>query len=123
MARPKNIRNIVNINNTNRGESELSRLVLNIPLTYGNIVTYVSVYIDNKIPFDLLLGRLWHRGDFESIDRWEDVMYLLFKDKNLEVQYGILVTSEKYIIEDPKYLYFLVQTEKCNILSEYNNSR
>ncbi|EED81376.1 predicted protein [Postia placenta Mad-698-R] len=94
LNRPMDIARSVNMNDANGGAGILQGLVENVPLTCGGVLTYANLYIGDKVPFDLLLGRPWQRGNYISIDERSDGTYLLFKDKDLEVRHEILVTPD-----------------------------
>ena len=76
-------------------------LVPSVPLSCGSVLMHANVYVGDKVPFGLLLGRPWQRGNFVSIEECEDGTYLLFKDKNLDVRHEVLVTPEDIVIPDP----------------------
>ncbi|EED80363.1 predicted protein [Postia placenta Mad-698-R] len=94
LNRPMDIARSVNMNDANGGAGILQGLVENVPLTCGGVLTYANLYIGDKVPFDLLLGRPWQRENYISIDEQSDGTYLLFKDKDLEVRHEILVTPD-----------------------------
>ncbi|KAK7686651.1 hypothetical protein QCA50_010251 [Cerrena zonata] len=102
IARPIDKQNRVSMNDANGGESKLKGLVANVPLNCGSVRTYASIHVGDKVPFDLLLGRPWQRGNFVSIDEREDGTYLLFKDQNMDVRHEILVTPDEQWVEDPE---------------------
>ena len=67
-----------------------------MPLTCGSVLTKANLYVGEHVPFQLLLGRLWQRGNYVSIDERMEGTYLLFKDpKNLEVRYKIMMGIEE----------------------------
>jgi hypothetical protein len=83
------------MNDANGGEGHLNGIVQNVPLNCGSIVTHTNLYVGDKVPFDLLLGRPWQHGNFISIDERREGTYLLFKDpKSLEARYEVLVTPD-----------------------------
>ncbi|KAF7794900.1 hypothetical protein EIP86_006043, partial [Pleurotus ostreatoroseus] len=94
LSRPMDLSKSVTMNDANGGEGVLQGFVPNVPLTCGNVLTHANIFIGDKAPFDLLLGRPWQRGNFVSIDERIDGTYLLFKDQNLRVRYEILVTPD-----------------------------
>ena len=73
--RPLDTKNTVSMNDAGGGESRLNGLVANVPLSCRNVSTFANVYVGDKVPFDLLLGRPWQRGNFVSIDGHEDGTY------------------------------------------------
>ncbi|KAK7685263.1 hypothetical protein QCA50_011626 [Cerrena zonata] len=95
LSRPVDMHHSVNMSDASGGESVLKGLVSNVPLTCGSVVTHANLYVGDRVPFDLLLGRPWQRGNFVSIDERSDGTYLLFKDQNLDVQHELLVTPEE----------------------------
>ena len=100
------------MNDAGGGESRLNGLVANVPLSCGNVATFANVYVGDKVPFDLLLGRPWQRGNFVSIDEREDGTYLLFKDRNLDVRHEVLVTPEDIVLHDPYSHEFFTHSPK-----------
>jgi hypothetical protein len=84
------------MNDANGGEGNLHGIVENVPLNCGGVMTHANLYVGTHVPFDLLLGRPWQRGNFVSIDERRDRTYLLFKDpQNLEeARYEVLVTPD-----------------------------
>ena len=103
----------VNMNDANGGASTLRGLVPNVPLTCGSVVTHANVYIGDQVPFDLLLGRPWQRGNFVSIDEREDGTYLLFKDAELNVRHELLVTPEPANLVQPDIADFISKAQKA----------
>jgi len=95
IRRPIDHSNTVNMNDANGGERTLQGLVKNVPLMCGGVSTEANLYVGEHVPFQLLLGRPWQRGNYVSIDERPDGTYLLFKDpKSLETRYEILVTPD-----------------------------
>ena len=95
IKRPMDIAKSLAMNDANGGEGILRGLVQHVPLSCGNVVTEANLYVGEHVPFQLLLGRPWQRGNFVSIDERLEGTYLLFKDpKNLEVRYEIMVGIE-----------------------------
>ena len=76
------------------GAGALRGVVENVPLTCGSVRTVANLYIGESVPFDLLLGRPWQRGNYVSIDERGDGMYLLFKNQDLETQHEIFVAPD-----------------------------
>ncbi|KIP02100.1 hypothetical protein PHLGIDRAFT_16775 [Phlebiopsis gigantea 11061_1 CR5-6] len=103
--RPMDITRRLVMNDASGGESMLEGLVSDVPLTCGGVRTTANLYVGPKAPFDLLLGRPWQRGNFVSIDERIEGTYLLFKDKNLHVNFEMLVTPDLEI--DQKVLDYI----------------
>ena len=68
LSRPMDVTKKILMGDANGGEGVLSGFVADVPLMCGSVLTYANVYIGNKAPFDLLLGRPWQRGNYISID-------------------------------------------------------
>ena len=87
-------------------------------LICGIIKTYTNLYVSKQALFDLLLGYLWQRKNYISIDEYVDRTYLLFKDSKLqETKYEILVTSEGnplivYYTNTTKIYIYIILTSK-----------
>ncbi|ETW86496.1 hypothetical protein HETIRDRAFT_307664 [Heterobasidion irregulare TC 32-1] len=76
----------IRMHDANGGEGELIGLIEDIQLQFGGITTWTSLYIGENLPFSMLLGRPWQRGNFVGIDERKDGTYLQFKDlDNLDV--------------------------------------
>ncbi|EPT00589.1 hypothetical protein FOMPIDRAFT_1122500, partial [Fomitopsis schrenkii] len=76
--RPMDVARSCNMNDANGGAGTLRGLVENVPLRCGGALTWANLYIGDKVPFDLLLGRPWQRGNYVSIDERGDGTYLQF---------------------------------------------
>jgi len=96
IRRPIDRKTSVSMNDANGGEGSLHGIVENVPLNCGGVMTQANLYVGAHVPFDLLLGRPWQRGNYVSIDERRDGTYLLFKDpQNLdEARYEVLVTPD-----------------------------
>ena len=94
IGRPMDIRRSIRMNDANGGEGVLSGFIPDVPLVCGGVLTHASIFIGEKAPFDLLLGRPWQRGNYVSIDERRDGTYLVFKDKSMEARYELLVLPE-----------------------------
>lgn len=62
--------------------TKLTGLIEQVPLNCGTVKTAANLYVGENLPFDLLLGRPWQRGNKISIDEREDGTYLIFKHRN-----------------------------------------
>ena len=58
----------MSMNDANGREGNLHGIVENVPLNCGGVMTQANLYVGTHVPFDLLLGRPWQRGNFVSID-------------------------------------------------------
>src|ERR1700721_4886196 len=81
------------MNDANGGVRQMTGLVQNVPLLCGSVATRADIFVGEHVPFDLLLGRPWQRGNFVSIDELKYGTYLVFKDpETLEPRHRVLVT-------------------------------
>ena len=86
----------ISIADANGGQGKLEGMIANVPLHCGEVATSANLYVGAHVPFELLLGRPWQRGNFVSIDERQNGTYLLFKDpKTLKPRYEILVAIDK----------------------------
>jgi hypothetical protein len=93
--RPIDIAKSISMNDANGGEGKLRGLVQNVPLDCGGVSTHANLFVGDHVPFSLLLGRPWQRGNYVSIDERKDGTWLLFKDPlDLEVRYELLCTPD-----------------------------
>jgi hypothetical protein len=100
ILRPVDNRQKISIADANGGQGKLEGMVANVPLNCGEVATTANLYVGTHVPFELLLGRPWQRGNFVSIDERRNGTYLLFKDpKNLEPRFEILVSIDRSIPE------------------------
>lgn len=96
ILRPVDGNQRISIADANGGQGKLEGMVANVPLNCGDVATTANLYVGTHVPFELLLGRPWQRGNFVTIDERRNGTYLLFKDpKNLEPRYEILVAVDR----------------------------
>jgi hypothetical protein len=82
----------INMNDVNGGTGYLEGLIEDVSLTCGGVTTRANVYVGNKVPFDLLLGRPWQRGNYVTIDERTEGTFLVFKDtKSIKPRYEVKV--------------------------------
>jgi hypothetical protein len=91
---PNNVGSRVTISDANGGERALEGLVESVPLTCGGVLTQAHLYVSDEVPFQLLLGRPWQRGNFVSIDERTDGTYLLFRDPKSSEHYEMKVAAD-----------------------------
>jgi hypothetical protein len=95
IRRPMDIAKTLAMNDANGGEGVLRGLVQHVPLSCGQVHTQANLYVGEHVPFQLLLGRPWQRGNFVSIDERMEGTYLVFKDpSSLEARYEVLVHQD-----------------------------
>jgi len=96
IRRPVDNQEKISIADANGGQGKLEGMVANVPLNCGDVSTRANLYVGTHVPFELLLGRPWQRGNYVTIDERRNGTYLLFKDpKNLEPRFEILVGQER----------------------------
>ena len=105
IRRPVDGQASTSMNDANGGKRKLSGKVDDVPLNFGTVQTRASLYVGAHVPFDLLLGRPWQRGNFVSIDEEEDGTYLVFKEPGEEPgtmvpKYRVLVTPDAIVPND-----------------------
>jgi hypothetical protein len=101
IRRPIDCSATLSMNDANGGEGKLTGFVENVPLDFGSVKTRANLYVGAHVPFDLLLGRPWQRGNLVSIDELEDGTYLVFKDPGtLDPKHKVLVTPDAVIDQD-----------------------
>ena len=69
IKRPMDIAKSLSMNDANGGEGILWGLVQHVPLNCGSVSTEANLYVGEHMPFQLLLGRPWQRGNYVSIDK------------------------------------------------------
>ena len=95
IKQPLNTKEATKMNDANGGSGNLSGMVENVRLDYGTVITRANLYVGEQVPFDLLLGRPWQRGNYVTIDELEEGTYLVFKDpKTMEPKYLVLVSPD-----------------------------
>jgi len=100
IIRPIDSREKISIADANGGQGKLEGMVANVPLNCGEVSTKATLYVGTHVPFELLLGRPWQRGNFVSIDERVNGTYLLFKDpETLKPRYEILVAVDREVPE------------------------
>lgn len=106
-GRPLDVTKSIVMNNANGGTGVLHGFMENLPLTCGQITTYANIFVGERAPFQLLLGRPWQRSNYVCIDERPEGTYLLFKDPHMHVRYEMLVTPDlvvEYTLEISEYL-------------------
>ncbi|KAF7424837.1 hypothetical protein PC9H_010148 [Pleurotus ostreatus] len=88
---PVDTNRIIKMNDANGGTGELRGYVQNVHLTCGSVETVANLYLGEKAPFKLLLGRPWQRANRVSIEERNEGTYLIFRPKNETTCYELLV--------------------------------
>jgi len=100
IRRPMDVEKTLTMNDANGGKGLLKGLVSGVPLTCGGLTTYANLFVAEKPPFDLLLGRPWQRSNYVSIDERDDGTYLIFRNPtNKEKKYELMVSADKSNID------------------------
>ncbi|KAF4563846.1 hypothetical protein EYR36_003090 [Pleurotus pulmonarius] len=88
---PVDTSKVLTMNDANGGSGELRGYVADIHLTCGSVDTVASLYLGHKAPFNLLLGRPWQRANRVSIEERDEGTYLVFRPRNENTKYELLV--------------------------------
>jgi len=84
------------MNDANGGGKKMSGLVENVPLLCGSVVTWADIFVAPHVPFKLLLGRPWQRGNYVSIEERPEGTYVIFRDpKDPTICHELLGVPEK----------------------------
>ncbi|KAA1478915.1 hypothetical protein DENSPDRAFT_756726, partial [Dentipellis sp. KUC8613] len=78
IQQPMDVEAKVRMNDVNGNQSTLRGLVQNVGLRCGAVATLANMYVADNVPFAMLLGRPWQRGNFVSIDERTEGTYLMF---------------------------------------------
>ena len=88
------------MNDANGGHGVLHGYVQDVHLHSGGaagVETHANIWIGKQVPFDLLLGRPWQRGNLVSIDERSSGTFLLFKgmaNGKMINRFELMVTPE-----------------------------
>jgi hypothetical protein len=95
IRKPIDLHRSIKMNDANGGEGQLKGLISNVTFRCGAVDTSANLFVGEKSPFTLLLGRPWQRGNRVSIDERNDGTYLVFKDPETCLpRYECLVTPD-----------------------------
>ncbi|KAF8217801.1 hypothetical protein K438DRAFT_1952666 [Mycena galopus ATCC 62051] len=72
---------VTSMKDANGGQGQLQGWIRDVEFTCGAAVTVTDLWVSQRAPFSLLLGRPWQRGNLVSIDEREEGTYLVFKDR------------------------------------------
>ncbi|KAL0566835.1 hypothetical protein V5O48_015168 [Marasmius crinis-equi] len=70
------------MHDANGGAGELRGAVDKLHLQCGTVDTEGFFYVGEDVPFQMLLGRPWMRGNAVSVDERENGTYIVFKDQH-----------------------------------------
>ncbi|KAF7372078.1 CCHC-type domain-containing protein [Mycena venus] len=88
----------VNMGDANGGVKEVRGYLNEVQLNTGGASITASFWVGDTLPFDMLLGRPWQKGNFVSIEERPDGTYLVFRDADTgNNRFQLLVEEE----EDP----------------------
>ena len=68
------------MSDANGGGKVMVGLVKDVLLSCGSVETKTDIFVATHVPFELLLGRPWQRGNYVSIDERHDGTYVVFKN-------------------------------------------
>lgn len=72
---------VTNMNDGNGERGQLQGWIRDVEFTCGAATTVTDLWVSQKAPFALLLGRLWQQGNLVSINEQDKGTYLIFKDR------------------------------------------
>ncbi|KAJ6483031.1 hypothetical protein DFH09DRAFT_1340648 [Mycena vulgaris] len=82
----------INMGDANGGQAQLRGYLKDVSMVMGGVETTASFWVGDKVPFEVLLGRPWQRGNYVSIEERRDGTYLVFKDPDSgDNRYELLV--------------------------------
>jgi hypothetical protein len=101
---PINLVENVVMGDANGNSDKLNGLIKKVPLRCGEVLTEASLYIARKkLPFDLLLGRPWQKGNHVTIDERRKGTYLIFKDRETDdPKFEIFINPAQFYPRDFK---------------------
>ncbi|EIN04222.1 hypothetical protein PUNSTDRAFT_138949, partial [Punctularia strigosozonata HHB-11173 SS5] len=77
----------------------------------GTAVTTANLYVGDKVPFDLLLGRPWQIENRLTIDMRKDGTFLVFKDEQDRVYAVVPVPQNARVIRSPVRAAFMMELQ------------
>ncbi|KAJ7077242.1 hypothetical protein C8R44DRAFT_536235, partial [Mycena epipterygia] len=78
IRRAVDMSHVTNMNDANGGRGQLQGWIRDVEFNCGGARTVTDLWVSQKAPFELLLGRPWQRGNLVSIDEREEGTYLIF---------------------------------------------
>ncbi|KAJ7016514.1 hypothetical protein C8F04DRAFT_1281195 [Mycena alexandri] len=81
IGRSVDMSQVTNMKDANGGKGQLQGQIHGVEFNCGGAVTSANLWVSQKAPFELLLGRPWQRGNLVSIDERTEGTYLIFKDR------------------------------------------
>jgi len=87
------------MSDVNGNSGMLEGLIQKVPLRCGALLTEANLHVGrDHLPFDLLLGRPWQRGNRVSIDEREKGTYLVFKEPDSDKpKFEIFINPAQFI--------------------------
>ena len=105
IQQPTNCTRQMKMTDAGGGETPLTGLIEHVPLSCGGVSTVANLYVGEDLPFDLLLGRPWQKGNMVSIDERKNGTYLVFKDPKTEQPKHELLVDKAGPMEVPISFY------------------
>ncbi|KAK6992719.1 hypothetical protein R3P38DRAFT_2412574, partial [Favolaschia claudopus] len=68
IRKPVDMSQVTNMNDANGGKGQLQGWIKDVEFTCGDAATVTDLWVAQRAPFTLLLGRPWQRGNLVSID-------------------------------------------------------
>ncbi|KAJ7174020.1 hypothetical protein C8R43DRAFT_943648 [Mycena crocata] len=126
IRKPIDLHRSIKMNDANGGEGQLKGLISNVTFRCGAVDTSANLFVGEKSPFTLLLGRPWQRGNRVSIAEHNDGTYLVFKDPETCLpRYERLVTPDDQDRSENRFSYTITvddskdPQEDCIQLSDH----
>ncbi|KAJ7714997.1 hypothetical protein B0H16DRAFT_1742328 [Mycena metata] len=80
IGRSVDMSQVIDMKDANGGRGQLQGRISGVEFNCGGARTTANLWVSQKAPFELLLGRPWQRGNLVSIDERKEGTYLIFKD-------------------------------------------
>jgi hypothetical protein len=117
LGRVVDMTRITSMNDANGGRGQLRGWIEDVEFNCGGAVTRTDLWVSQKAPFELLLGRPWQRGNLVSIDEREEGTYLIFKDRQTKRPRYELLAIPQEGTSQPSQTYGAAQYESFMLLN------
>jgi hypothetical protein len=98
LGRTVDMTRVTSLSDANGGRGQLRGWIEDVEFNCGGAVTHSDLWVSQKAPFELLLGRPWQRGNLVSIDKREEGTYLIFKDRQTKrPRYELLAIPQEAV--------------------------
>ncbi|KAJ7026310.1 hypothetical protein C8F04DRAFT_1190632 [Mycena alexandri] len=90
----------INMGDANGGQAQLRGFLKDVLIAVGGVDSRANFWVGDKVPFEILLGRPWQRGNYVSIDERRDGTYLVFRDPDSGENRHELLVDEGDIVPE-----------------------